>query len=230
VERYSSEESPHIIRVNFFDVDAMLKPNNLKPDNFIASNDTNPLTSGSAGFKVDSKNDFMLALNASLDTEPDLAKDTPAQKTATRGAESVFKSVMHGPAANRRRWNTLPLHSLATIQENDSDREPPGQHVSSSHKESELIETELVLHPGEKEKKSRQFRVPDVKLNGNIESLSTFFDRIVPPAKEKQAKEDNKPPRTVDKLRTLPTDDVDIETAGTAFLDAISKSMGFGDG
>jgi hypothetical protein len=230
VERYSSEESPNIIRVKKFDVDAMLKPNILKPDNFIASSDTNPLTSGSAGFKVDSKNDFMLALNASLDTEPNLAKDTPAQKNATRGAENLFKSVMHGPAANRRRWNTLPLHSLATIQENDSDREPLGQQVSSSNKEGELIETELVLHPGEKEKKSRQFRVPHVKLNENIESLSSFFDRIVPPTKEKQAKEDNKPPQTVNKQRTLPTDDVDIETAGTAFLDAISKSMGFGDG
>ncbi|KAL3808937.1 hypothetical protein ACHAXA_001128 [Cyclostephanos tholiformis] len=234
VERYSSE-SLDISRVKRFDVDAMLKPNIPKPnipkqDNHIVSNETNPLTSVSGGFKVDSKNDFMLALNASLDTEPYLAKDAPEQKSTTRGAENLFKSVVHGPAANRRRWNTLPLHSLATIQENYSDRDPPGQQVSSSNKERELIETELVFHPEEKTKKSRQFRVPHVKLNDDLESMSSFFDRIVPPTKEKQGKDDVKPPQIVDTSRTLPTDDVDIETAGTAFLDAISKSMGFGDG
>jgi hypothetical protein len=229
VQRYSSE-SPNISRVKNFDVDAMLKPSIPKSENCIVSDEINPITSVSGGFKVDSKNDFMLALNASLDGEPDLAKDTPAQKSITRGEENLFKSVAHGPAANRRRWNTLPLHSLATIQENDTDRESAGQQIASSNKRRESIETELVLHPGEKEKKSRQFRVPHVKLNDNLESMSSFFDRIVPPTKEKQGEEDIKLPPKMGAPRTLPTDDVDIETAGTAFLDAISKSMGFGDG
>ncbi len=229
VERYSSE-SLNISREKIFDVDAMLKPSIPMSENCIVGDDINRITSVSGGFKVDSKNDFMLALNASLDTEPDLAKDAPAQKSTTRGAENLFKSVAHGPAANRRRWNTLPLHSLATIQENDSDREPAGQKIASSNKLRESIETELVLHPGEKEKKSRQFRVPHVKLNDNLESMSSFLDRIAPPTKEKQYKEDIKLPQSVGLPRTLPTDDVDIETAGTAFLDAISKSMGFGDG
>lgn len=223
VQRYSSE-SPNTSRVKIFDVDAMLKPSS------IVSDEMNPITSVSGGFKVDSKNDFMLALNASLDIEPDLVKDAPAQKSTTRGEENLFKSVAHGPAANRRRWNTLPLHSLATIQENDTDREPAGQQIALSKKQRESIETELILHPGEKEKKSRQFRVPHVELNDNLESMSSFFDRIVPPTKEKQGEEDIKLPPKMGAPRTLPTDDVDIETAGTAFLDAISKSMGFGDG
>lgn len=220
VARYTSEESPKIFRIKAFDVDAMLKPSiTLKSNDVSGIDDINLLTSGAAGFKVDSKNDFMSALNASLDPEPGILTDMPEQKIIPRGSESTFKSGIH-PAANRRRWNTLPLKSLATIQENDIER-ALGQ-SNASFKEGESIESELILHPGEKEKKSRQFRVPQFNPNSIIELLPRL-------ANEKQAKaEDNSSPTAV-KQRTLPTDDTDIETAGTAFLDAISKTMGLGD-
>jgi hypothetical protein len=221
VARYASEESPKIARVNAFDVDAMLKPNIILKSNDVSGiDDINLLTSGAAGFKVDSKNDFMSALNASLDPEPDILKDTTEQKIISRGSETTFKAGMHGPAANRRRWNTLPLKSLATIQENDGERAL--SQSNTSLKEGESIESELILHPGEKEKKSRQFRVPQFNPNSIVELLPRI-------ANENQSKAEDKTSPTAVKQRTLPTDDTDIETAGTAFLDAISKTMGLSD-
>ena len=235
VQRYSSQdESPKISLTKKFDVDAMLAgtlPPNLSTSSaateqgFI-SDDTTNLTSGEAGFAVDNKSDFMSALKATLDSTSE-----------TSDAEKPLLA-QGGPAANRRRWNTLPLNALATIQEGDtedlrtnSDREPPVP-LSTSMKDSSM-DSELVLHPSEKKKKSKQMRVPQVKPtddNGD-QSMSSFIDNLVLPTEKEQKNEVNDDPaKDSNKQRTLPTDDKDIETAGTAFLDAISKSMGFGQG
>ena len=236
VQRYSSQdESPKISLTKKFDVDAMLAgtlPLNLSTsaaatEQGFISNDTTNLTSGEAGFAVDNKSDFMSALKATLDSTSE-----------TSDAEKPL--LAQGPAANRRRWNTLPLNALATIQEGDtedlrtnSDRErEPSIPLSSSTKESST-DSELVLHPSEKKKKSKQMRVPQVKPtddNGE-QSMSSFIDNLVLPTEKEQKNEVNdNPAKDPNKQRTLPTDDKDIETAGTAFLDAISKSMGFGQG
>ena len=69
IERYSSEESPpkNTAHKRIFDVDAMLTPSSpeSKPiageDASQSSAAPNPLTSGEAGYKVDSKNDFVSA-------------------------------------------------------------------------------------------------------------------------------------------------------------------------
>jgi hypothetical protein len=227
VGRYSSAESSKIDQVRKFDVDAMLK--NSRAENPLEP--TPSLTSRDAGFKVDSKSDFMLALTASLGPEP----DSPPKPSTNRPAESLLKSVAHGPAANRRRWNTLPSNALATIQENDSDLSRAGYPeqlgqpsvASSLILQGQSIESELVLRRGENKKSSRQFRVPQLKLiNESTEPLLSIVDSAV----KNRIIEENKPPEFSNKQRTLPINDGDIETAGTAFLDAISKSMGFGNG
>ena len=238
VERYSSEDSPKLRPQKKFDVDAMLKTSvTPKPADVSTNNDTtsgtDSLTSRESGFKVDSKGDFMSALTATLDDNP----DTSTQESTSRNAESLFKSTALGPAANRRRWMTLPTNALATIQESDDvddsrggDREPQR---TFSLKGDDSTDGEMVLHPGEK-KKSRQMRVPHVKPNENAELLSSFLDSVIPPTKKEddtkkeQDKEVNDSPPLIDKQRSLPTEG-DIESAGTAFLDAISKSMGFGN-
>ena len=235
VQRYSSQdESPKISLTKKFDVDAMLAgtlPPNLGTSaaatgqGFISDDNTN-LTSREAGFAVDNKSDFMSALKATLDSTSE-----------TSDAEKPLLA-QGGPAANRRRWNTLPLNALATIQEGDtedlrtnSERDPPLP-LSSSMKDSSM-DSDLVLHPSDKKKKSKQMRVPQVKPtddNGD-QSMSSFIDNLVLPTEKEQKNEVNDDPaKDPNKQRTLPTDDKDIETAGTAFLDAISKSMGFGQG
>lgn len=241
VERYSSLESPKSRLVKTFDVDAMLSGAAQSSEigsNIVGSNedsaveidDISPRTSGEAGFKVDSQNDFMSALAASLDAE---SEDSSPKGTAL---ERGFKPFSHGPAANRRRWNqTLPSKFLATIQESDnedhrgSEHEPLGQ-LSTSLSKNKPSDPEMVLHPEEKKKKSRQMRVPQVKpKDDTVDPFSSFLDSIEPPTEKKTAnKVGDSEAQTPEVQRTLATDDEDIETAGTAFLDQISKSMGFG--
>lgn len=218
VERYSSaEESPKIGSVaKKFDVDAMLSANITKESSasIADSNDMSSLTSSEAGFVVDSKNDFLSALRATLDSNPGLSssKDTDSMTSA--------KPLM---TPSKRRWNTLPLNALATIQESDSDDKPTTTPLSSAVGK---MDSEITLHPDEKKKKGRQFRVPQVKPSDtdNVDPFSSFLDSLPPP------KEENEPPKAPDKQRTLPTDDGDIEAAGTAFLDRISKTMGYNSG
>ena len=98
VERYSSaEESPKIGRVaKKFDVDAMLSANITKESSasIADSNDMSSLTSSEAGFVVDSKNDFLSSLRATLDSNPESSssKDTDSMTSA--------KPLM----TSKRRW------------------------------------------------------------------------------------------------------------------------------
>ena len=123
VERYSSDNSPKNSFVKKFDVDAMLSSSSFEDGTAkevaIEPDELNPLTSGDAGHKVDSKNDFMSALTASLATESD--QDSSSQKGGTsQSTENTFKvAPAQGPAARRRGWNTLPLKGLPSIQEYD---------------------------------------------------------------------------------------------------------------
>lgn len=249
IERYSSEESQKPIPQKF-DVDAMLRsaitpqPNTfsttteMTQDSGIDPIDTT-FTSGDAGFKVDSKNDFMSALTASSDNDREASAQTSESACAAVGpttftgrtAENLFKpAAARGPAANRRRYFTI--NSLATITENDTEdsrvggRGPLGQRSSSSSKKGDLLDTELVLHPGAKKEKSRQMRVPQVdKPNNGTGPLSTL-DSILPPTEKKQDNDDI--PRSPEKQRTLLTDDGTIEMEGTAFLDSLSQRFSNG--
>ena len=86
-----------------------------------------------------------------------------------------------------------------------------------------------MLHPEAKLAKTKQMRVPVVEPKGDAEAMSSFLDSILPSADTKQSK-DLEAPTTPEKERKLATDDEDIDKVGTAFLDQISKSMGFGMG
>eukprot|EP00578_Thalassiosira_sp_NH16_P015065 CAMPEP_0181112864 /NCGR_PEP_ID=MMETSP1071-20121207/20036_1 /TAXON_ID=35127 /ORGANISM="Thalassiosira sp., Strain NH16" /LENGTH=242 /DNA_ID=CAMNT_0023196853 /DNA_START=15 /DNA_END=739 /DNA_ORIENTATION=- len=181
--------------------------------------------------KIDSKNDFMLALKmASL--ESDQEDYRPAQKGVAI-SRTAADSMLQLAAQNS------PLKGLATIQEMDAEvdkhvsdaRQPVGWIPSSSSIVGESFETDIMvlLYPTEM-KKSKQMRVPRVininqSNNNNIEELSSFFDNIVLPPEE----EDWRPPAP-DKERIIAMDDSEIEKAGMAFLDQIGKSMGFGQG
>jgi hypothetical protein len=174
----------------------------------------------------------MSALTASQVEESD--------STPRKSAENLFKSAAMGPAGNRRRWMTLPSNALATIEESEDDGCRAGDsaldHSFRSSKKGDLIDGELVLHPGDKNltslRSKTQFRVPQVRSDGDTEPLTSFLDSIASTTKtkKKQDKDVNDTPWTSDKQRSLPIDDGVIETAGTAFLDVISKSMGLGHG
>ena len=150
-------------------------------------------------------------------------------------SEKLPTAVATGPAGNRRRWMTLPSNALATIEENEDDSCRAGDGASGQRSKSpKIIDGELVLRPEEKSSTSlrsaTQFRVPKVDSGGNIEPLTSFLDNTALSAKKTHDGDVNDLPPASDKQRTTPTDDGDIESAGTAFLDAVSISMGFGRG
>lgn len=243
VARYSSEDSAKGSTQKHFDVDAMLKPSSPpQPGDFTSMTETLSdfeidarVSSIEAGFKVDSKNDFMSALTASLDSNPDTSTEDNSNPLSDRGFGSLLKSSA-GPAGRARRWMTLPTNALATIEENDSEdkvgtpsRRPIGGRSSLLSANKSDSETEIVLHPEAKLAKTKQMRVPVVEPKGDAEAMSSFLDSILPSADTKQSK-DLEAPTTPEKERKLATDDEDIDKVGTAFLDQISKSMGFGMG
>ena len=250
VARFSSEEIH-----KKFDVDAMLK--NLKPqrhDSFTYNekaekqgadpDDAHPqLTSGASGFKVDSKTDFMSALTASLDADSESSRSNSTNHSAESLLNSFGLSSNIGPAANKRRWMTLPSNCLATIQENDAEDsrggvpEPSGKKALMSCKSSQVqkkgdaLDTELVFH--HEKVKPKQFRVPRIKHDDEMNHSSSFLDNLTPMSEKevmKKIEDPPPPPPPPDRPRSLSPNDDDIESAGTAFLDAVSRSMGFGQG
>jgi len=223
ISRYSShhDDSP-----NKFDINAMLQPNfapkakDTEPDNL------SPLTSQSSGFTVDSKGAFMSALARSLDG------DESPKSGALPTVESAPRSSLlpTRPAASRRRYFTLPTNALATIQENNDDDGRAGPELSSSLLPSSLtkpaldsLDVELILN--QEKKKPRQMRVPVVETKKNEEdSIDSFLSSLE--ANTQQKGDDKSSVKSDGKHRRVATKDDEIETAGTAFLDAIGKTMG----
>jgi len=170
------------------------------------------------GIKIDTKSEFQSKLNA-----------------GTSPTNNI--NGLNGPAANRRKWMADSSSSLATIQEdNDKIDENPDENTSRSKssptKSLELIDenqtskcpidpldTELILH---KSKPTKQMRVPKVQ---NIMSESSNLDEnIVAVSKDTVPKKENE----VEEVKTVPKSDIEIETAGSQFLDMISKNFSFG--
>ena len=237
ISRFSSEEGH-----KKFDVDAMLKSSQQYQRDTLLSNagkseksgnetdDSNNPTSGDSGFKVDSKSDFMSALTA---TSLDVDSDASPSKSANRSTDMLLNSFgtsssSFGPAANRRRWMTLPSNALATIQENDSgdSRLKLSSVRRKKEVEGDALDAELILH--QEKVKPLQFRVPQVKPSDEAKPMSSFLDDYTPPASIK--KEDKEVGEDIldNKQRSLPKDNDEIESAGTAFLDTISKQFGQG--
>ena len=199
-----------------FDIDAMLQPNfapkGVEPNIDVST----PITSQSSGFSVDSKGAFMSALAASLD-EDDSSNNTSMPEKSPRASHLPSR-----PAASRRRWKTLPTNALATIQESSDD----GSDLFSSSliKPSlDPLDKELIL--SEEKKKTRQMRVPAVDSGKDGEnSIDSLLGDFSLQATSKQKPSERR--KSDGKHRRVATDDDQIETAGTAFLDAIGKSIG----
>lgn len=235
VSRFSSDESH-----SKFDVDAMLKSskqylkqNESSIEKIEEDGEYNKgislMTSGAAGFRVDSKNDFMSNLaKSSLDGDADASCSRNTKKTGDALLNAFGNPLpSFGPAANRRRWMTLPSNALATIQENDTD---DGRQKRTSSNETaergDALDAELILR--EKKGKPTQFRVPQVEPSEDSKPMFSFLDEYSPPVKrtELELKEGNDSFVFSHKQRSLPKNNDEIESAGTAFLDQISKSIG----
>ena len=169
--------------------------------------------------KVDTKSDFQFALTAG------------ASSPSNTGIVSPFGALPFGPAANRRKWLGASA-SLATISEDHDkidekvDKENGmGQSVTSSDNVGDpvldIIDTEIVLNSS-KPTKVKQMRVPKIQ-------------RSIEPEEDKQDKKTIETSEdansvgsdSVQSSKTVPNMD-EIETAGTAFLDSIGESYGFG--
>ena len=177
--------------------------------------------------KIDSKTDFQSALNAG------------EMLNSPTGTNNPFSGPGLGPAANRRRWMTVPSLVLATIQEdndkiseNSRDSEGKGRTCvnegtpakeKSNPSTGDALDTELVLHKS-KPSKVKQMRVP------NIQSMQAEEIKLIGEKETKGPNDHQKSTGTTERkvpIKTVPKTDKEIETAGTAFLETIGKQFGY---
>jgi hypothetical protein len=127
----------------------------------------------------------------------------------------------------------MTLPAMATIQESDTEDNRIGTQESSltsqssydSDKKGPSLDTELIVH-GEKAK-PKQFRVPQVTKVDSTSGISSFLDILsAQSTKAENDGADSTPLKLFENRETLRANDDDIESAGTAFLDKISLSMG----
>lgn len=224
ISRYSSHPEAEDDSPKKFDVDAMLQPNFASRGGDASSENLPTPTSQSSGFTVQSKGAFMSALAASLDGEDSSNSGASPTKESSSSRASLLPAR---PAANRRRWMTLPTNALATIQESSDDDGRTGSDLlsaSPARPSKDSLDEELVLN-GVK-KKPRQMRVPVVEAEKSEDNSMTSFVDELSLLDTKQKADDKSSLKSDSKHRRIATDDDQIETAGTAFLDAIGKSMG----
>jgi hypothetical protein len=229
IERFSSEE----LKPQSFDVDAMLQSS--KSHQPVDTN-TAPVSSKDMGLRVDTRNDFMSWMReAAANSETEEAGGNG--KISTHLISSL--GSMSSAGTGRRRFFTLP--AMATIQESETEDNKGGVDSSFTSqsriaptKRNEPLDSELIL---QEKAKPKQFRVPQVSkvLDGgsNTDGISSFLDSIShTPATTKTKESDATTDTTANSSElsvnqnTLLVNDDDIETAGTAFLDKISETMG----
>ena len=161
----------------------------------------------SKALKIDTKNDFQIALNSSL---------SPSSGNPV--------GSISGPAANRRKWLTAPSSSLATIQEDNDklDERLDVDVINSStdaNEHCDELDSELFKT---KTNKVKQMRVPNLTSSNNPDA--PLHDDTIMPGPTILNKDDD-----VEQLsKVVPKTDQEIENAGTAFLDMIGKNFGFG--
>ena len=177
--------------------------------------------------KIDTKSDFQSNLWAGS-AESLLVSPSVSGSVAAQNMIQAYGGI--GPS-NRRKWMTAPSSGLATIHENadpvDSDLtensslaglgpvvtqispERSGDTMSSTSDDfntSDSMDSELVrIVTGS----SKKMRVPRIKKGGEMAEGCGSIDS-----------------GTSSSL-TVPSTDEEIETAGTAFLDAIGKNLGY---
>jgi hypothetical protein len=167
--------------------------------------------------KLDSKSDFQSALRAAAsDDDPD-----GFEGDGTRAARAMIQAF-GGLQVGSKRYLTAPNRALSTIREatgNEDTEDAEGQVVDDDSR-FETSTSDTVLTGAEEgrddsvlstmKKAVKQFRVP----NRGKQSTAVADSHDNPATKSPIHKEST--PRTDD----------EIETAGTAFLDVIGKSLG----
>jgi len=235
IERYSSEE----LKPQVFDVDALLGSSKLHQSTTEIASDVSS-SSKETGFKLDTRNDFMSAMREAV------AKENSDEiggnyRISSPLISPVSSTSSSGASHGRKRFFTLP--AMATIQETDTEESRVrgldsginSQCPVNDEKKGSKLDSDLIVHKNRA--KPKQFRVPQVAQIEdaiNIDGISSFLDSIpqLSESKEKQPIGDKVVNTTKSKLSlpteegTFLTNDDDIETAGTAFLDLISETMG----
>jgi hypothetical protein len=156
--------------------------------------------------KVDSKSDFQHALMAGY------AEDSLSVNMV---AVSAGNTVGTATGSNsRRKYMTLPTSALATIREDEpgetdllvkNNRQPK----MSKSAVDDAVDTEMFT--SEKNTSIKQMRVP--KVSSKIADTSKTTGTATQPGGE---------------VRAVLTNEKDIESAGTAFLDVIGQNLGYG--
>ncbi|KAL7581257.1 hypothetical protein ACA910_006028 [Epithemia clementina (nom. ined.)] len=179
--------------------------------------------------KVDSKSDFQSALRAATAAEDDFDRpESDGSKTA-----NAMIQAFAGSSSGSRRWMTAPTRALSTIREQeDTDTEEPvsslkdaqadvaGAGVPPSPEAMVGLDAEIVRNPPKKTVK--QMRIPRARKSSASFDFSIMEEEPAP----SEAPIDTSPP----KPQSVPKSDDEIESAGTAFLDVIGKSIGVSAG
>lgn len=226
IERFSSEE----LKPQSFDVDAMLQSS----ESYEAA-DTNivPTSSKDSGLRVDTRNDFLSAMREAAAHDYDGSGGN--NQISTHLISSLGSMSSGGTASSRRRFFTLP--AMATIQESDTEDTRVGlesQSPNPPEKKRSALDTELFVH-GDRAK-PKQFRVPQVAKEADVggsstDGISSFLDSISTKIEKEETCATIAATTTTSSesslnQNTIPANDDDIESAGTAFLDKISETMG----
>jgi hypothetical protein len=163
--------------------------------------------------KVDSKSDFLSALRAtSLDDDADGLEGIVGDGGfAAKAAIQAF-----GGAQGNRRWATLPTRALSTIRESD-DNESSTNGANQEQQTEATFYSELI--PNRAPHSSvMQMRKPILLRDRSTESsLSTLFET---------SSDSGDFHKRVDSIGSVPKTDEEIVSAGTTFLEGISKSLG----
>ena len=179
--------------------------------------------------KIDSKSDFLSAMRAGFSTgdadEVSTPAPSPKDEAPNPGAESAKAMIKaFGSARGNRRWMTAPTLALSTIRESDdfegelSAAADDDELIDSSIKavasslassSNDSLDDEMVIKTTNKAK-PRQMRVPKVSRASTL-SANVFDGKSDP----------------FSGSASVPTTDREIETAGTAFLEVIGKSLGY---
>lgn len=203
----SPEVSPNISPTSTQD-DILLhgskgKPAPLRTRSFSAPNEKQ--------LKVDTKSDFQFALSAGI---------SPNGNTSPFGAGPGF-GISAGPAASRRKWLAGSV-SLSTISEDNDVIDSTVVKPRPAEKEVapiNAIDTEIVLHSA-KPSKVKQMRVP--KVQQHTTSKEEIQVKMIDAMEELNSNDSDS-----QSSMTIPNMD-EIESAGTAFLDSINATYGFG--
>lgn len=169
--------------------------------------------------KVDSKSDFQSALRAAASDED----QDGFEGDGGRAARAMIQAFGGGLQSGSRRFLTAPTRALSTIREaadneDADDGDAPGfedeskltllTSETSGSADVDPISDDSVLNTLKKPVK--QFRVPN---------------RGKPRLADADTQEVHELPRPVNR-ESIPKTDEEIETAGTAFLEVIGKSLG----